>query len=379
MKLTYSLSLALLSATALATPAKSPSPSPSPLSATIFTPPSTYNIPRTLYARTAELPNGDLLSTWENYSPEPPLVYFPIYRSKDYGKTWLAYSNVTDQINGFGLRYQPFLYYLPERIGSFPAGTILLAGNSIPEDLSSTQIDLYASFDEGLKWEFVSHIAAGGEAVPDNGLTPVWEPFLMAYNGKLICYYSDQRANATNGQKLVHQVSHDLRSWGPVVDDVVYPTYTDRPGMTTVTKLPNGKYILMHEYGSFFNTSDYSFPVYYRLAENPEDFNSAEGIQLIASDGTEPLSAPYVTWTPYGGKHGTIVASAESSSSLFINQALGEGEWMEIKCAEGASYSRSVRVLEQGTGNWLLVSGGGALGGEDNSVTATVMNLKSSL
>lgn len=39
-------------------------------------------------------------------------------------------------------------------------------------------------------------------------------------NGKLICYYSDQRANTTHGQKLVHQVSTDLKHWGPVVDDV---------------------------------------------------------------------------------------------------------------------------------------------------------------
>jgi hypothetical protein len=36
----------------------------------------------------------------------------------------------------------------------------------------------------------------------------------------LICYYSDQRANTTHGQKLVHQVSTDLKKWGPVVDDV---------------------------------------------------------------------------------------------------------------------------------------------------------------
>lgn len=39
-------------------------------------------------------------------------------------------------------------------------------------------------------------------------------------NGRLICYYSDQRANTTHGQKLVHQVSSDLLTWGPVVDDV---------------------------------------------------------------------------------------------------------------------------------------------------------------
>jgi hypothetical protein len=147
---------------------------------TIFDPPSDYNIPRTLYARTVQLPNGDLLATWENYSPEPPLVYFPIYRSTNLGKTWSKLSTVQDTANGVGLRYQPFLYYLDEKIGSFGPGTLLLAGNSIPTDLSTTQIDLYASHDSGKTWKFVSHIASGGEAIPDNGLTPVWEPFLLA-------------------------------------------------------------------------------------------------------------------------------------------------------------------------------------------------------
>ena len=145
----------------------------------VFVPPATYTDPRVLYARTVELADGTLLSTWENYSPEPPPVYYPIFKSVDGGQHWKHFSNITDQVNGWGLRYQPFLYQLPEAIADFPAGTVLAAGNSIPTDLSETQIDLYASRDFGFTWEFVSHIAHGGEALPDNGLTPVWEPFLM--------------------------------------------------------------------------------------------------------------------------------------------------------------------------------------------------------
>lgn len=147
---------------------------------TVFQPPADYNVPRVLYARNLELANGDLLAIWENYSKEPPQVYFPVYRSRDHGRTWKEISRIHDQVYGYGLRYQPELYRLPERIGSFPAGTILMAGSAIPTDLSSTHIELYASHDSGVTWKFVSHIAAGGRAVPDNGLTPVWEPFLMA-------------------------------------------------------------------------------------------------------------------------------------------------------------------------------------------------------
>lgn len=145
----------------------------------IFTPTSRFTDPRVLYARTVELQDGTLLATWENYSPEPPFVYFPIYESKDHGKSWNELSRVQDTVNGWGLRYQPHLLELRQPFGEFPAGTIILSGNSIPTNLSKTQIDIYASTDGALTWKFVSHVAAGGEARPSNGKTPVWEPFMM--------------------------------------------------------------------------------------------------------------------------------------------------------------------------------------------------------
>lgn len=148
----------------------------------IFSPPSNagWVDPRVLYARAVSLSDGEtLLATWENYSPEPPLVYFPIYRSMDAGASWTEIGRVEDTVNGWGMRYQPFLYELPIAVGRFAAGTLLLAGNSIPTDLSKSKIDVYASEDGGATWEFVSSVAEGGEARPNNGLTPVWEPLLM--------------------------------------------------------------------------------------------------------------------------------------------------------------------------------------------------------
>ncbi len=50
----------------------------------------------------------------------------------DQGKTWSLYSSVKDTVNGWGLRYQPYLYELPVDVGEMRAGTILAAGNSIP-------------------------------------------------------------------------------------------------------------------------------------------------------------------------------------------------------------------------------------------------------
>lgn len=36
---------------------------------------------------------------------------------------------------------------------------------------------------------------------------------------------------------MVHQTSSDLKNWGALVEDVTYPTYTDRPGMPVVAKV----------------------------------------------------------------------------------------------------------------------------------------------
>lgn len=105
-----------------------------------------YKAPGVLYARTLLTSDGAILATWENYGPEPPC--FPIFKSVDKGLTWKEIARVEDTENGWGLRYQPFLYELPQELGGFPAGTILLAGSSIPKDLSVTRLELYASVDK---------------------------------------------------------------------------------------------------------------------------------------------------------------------------------------------------------------------------------------
>jgi hypothetical protein len=106
----------------------------------VYSPPRNFTDPQVLYARTAQLANNDLLATWENYSPEPPAVFFPIFRSSDAGATWAEISRVQDTQLGVGLRYQPVLYVLPERVGEYDEGTLLLAGSAIPTDLSFTQV-----------------------------------------------------------------------------------------------------------------------------------------------------------------------------------------------------------------------------------------------
>ncbi|KAK4498371.1 hypothetical protein PRZ48_011029 [Zasmidium cellare] len=337
----------------------------------IFDPPSNYTVPRTLYARTLLLKKTNtLLATWENYGPNNnTFPYFPIYESTDGGVNWSERTKVYDQVNGWGLRYQPFLYELEEDIGDYAAGTILLAGSSIPDDLSETQLELYASTDGGYEFTFVSHVARGGVALPNNGETPVWEPFLLTYNHELIYYYSDQRDPA-HGQKLVHQVSSDLLAWGPIVDDVAYPTYDWRPGMTTVSLLPNGSYFLTYE---FYGAVEEAFAVYYRLSEDPTKFDDAgDGSVIRAGDGTFPVGSPYNVWVPSGGENGTIVVSCGTEGDVWVSGDLAE-TWERVATPEKTSYTRS--LLVEGGGGTVLIVGAGVLNGEENNVTASTIDV----
>jgi hypothetical protein len=267
------------------------------------------------------------------------------------------------------MRYQPDLYVLPRAIGNLAAGTVLCTGNSIPSDLSRSKLDMYASTDGGFTWTFVSSIASGGRAVPNNGETPVWEPFLMVYQNQLVCYYSDQRDSA-HGQKMVHQVSTNGLSWGGVVNDVTYSAYTARPGMPTVAALPNGKWIMTYEYGGGPGFSNYQFPVYYRISDSPLTFNSAPGYP-ITINGVTPTSSPYVVWSPAGGANGTIAVSAHSSTQVFINTKLGDrGSRVAYNTPQSGAYSRHLRVMDDPT--HLLIMSAGWLGG-DNWVTLSIM------
>ncbi|KAL1894606.1 hypothetical protein Cpir12675_003595 [Ceratocystis pirilliformis] len=377
----FTLTLALTSACGLAVASPAPSrvitkqaATPTMSNIVIFSPPSNANWtdPEVLYARAIQLESGAILSTWENYSPEPPLVHFPIYKSLDSGATWKEISQVHDTVNGWGLRYQPDLFQLPARVGKYPAGTIILAGNSIPTDLSKTKLDIYASTDEGVTWEFVSTLGEGGEARPVNGLTPIWEPLVLYIDGAIAIYYSDQR-DPSYGQKLVHTTSTNLVDWTPLVDDVhVEGDYESRPGMPALAKMPNGKWIFAYE---TCRTGD-GCNVSYRIADTPYTVLDAPGQLLKTTTGATLTSSPAITWSPVGGANGTIILSSGAQAQVFTNQMLGAADaWVARDVPNPSAYSRWVKVMEKDPSKLIIVGGGWLPPANGNKITYSVVDI----
>lgn len=193
-------------------------------------------------------------------------------------------------------------------------------------------------------WENrVARVAEGGAPIPENGHTPVWEPFLLLHRDRLICYYSDQR-DPDHGQKLAHQTSRDLRTWGPVVDDAVGTDYNQRPGMTTVAQVRHDLWIMTYEAGG--DSGDNFYAVHYKLAKDPESFGPARAVVLHDQDGYIPSAAPTVSWSDSGGPMGTIVVTANSDQDLFINRHLGHPDrWTRLSSAVPGGYSRFTIAL----------------------------------
>ena len=312
----------------------------------MYTSPAGSPAPGVLYARAMQTENGAMYATFEQYTTGA--ASFPIFESTNEGETWTKVGDVKDTHKGVGMRWEPHLYELPQAIGNMPAGTLLCAGLVLPYDRSFCEIDLYKSSDAGRKWTYVSTIAEGKAAYPGND--PVWEPFLMVANNRLICYYSDERDTA-HSQKLVHQTTTDGIHWSSVVNDVALSDSRQRPGMAVVTKMPDGNYIMTYE---IIGNPGGAF---YKISSDPESWNQADAGTCFDPSG----SGPYCV-----NLNGTILLSSGGNNKLYTNQNNGIGSWTQIDSIIGACYSRCLVPMRNGR---LFVIGAGWNGSGLNKVT----------
>ena len=126
----------------------------------------------------------------------------------------------------------------------------------------------------------------------------------------------------------------------------------------------------------FYGAPAEAFAVYYRISSSPLTFNSSPGIPLIPAAGTIPVSSPYNVWTPAEGPHGTIVVSDGTHTQLFINKNLGDPDsWTQLATPAGTSYTRSLLVMPDDPSR-IMIAAGGVLGGEDNMVNVTTIDVE---
>ncbi|MER5822596.1 RICIN domain-containing protein [Streptomyces mirabilis] len=389
-----------------------------------------------VYPKSAQLPSGRLVASFEKSTVvaatgSADRQTLPVYKSDDHGTTWQplsevkapAYLSSDSQYAKYTSNWtNPYLYTLPQDVGNLKQGTLLLASvvsgddqyyrehkaadpNWTPSndgDRGDLAIALYSSTDEGASWKVVNVIATGGwqggsaGAIGQNIATanthqqvdPVWEPYLMVYQGQLVCYYSDENdytgfnattgvptldpANTTaadsHGQILAHR-TWDGRSaqWSAPVVDIAGLTQSvgggrtqiggGRPGMANVVRTADGKWLLTFEYwGGGANTR-------YVVADNPLQFYrgspTGEAVTSLPVDtGSRPLAtggSPVVIRLP-GGR---LVYNAAGSGNVWVNESgRSDGVWKEYQTTSKAGYSRSLQYVG-GTGRIAILNNQG--------------------
>ena len=389
-----------------------------------------------IYPKSAQLPSGRLVASFEKSTVVPRTgsadgQTLPVYRSDDHGTTWQPLSEVeAPAYLSKDPRYakytsnwtNPYLYVLPQRVGKLKAGTLLLASvvsgdddyykehkaadpNWTPSndgDRSDMAIALYSSTDEGVTWKVANVIATGGRQGGSAGaigqnvasantykqVDPLWEPYLMIYKGKLVCYYSDENdytgfdpatgvpaldpANGTatdsHGQILVHKTwDGSSEKWSNPVVDVAGLTQDmgggkseiggGRPGMTNVVRTTDGRWLLTFEYwGGGAN-------VRYKIADDPLKFfrGSVTGMgvdSLPVVAGSRPLAtggSPVVIALP----DGRLVYNAAGSGNVWVDESgRSDGVWKEYQTTSPAAYSRNLQYVE-GTGRIAILNNQG--------------------
>jgi hypothetical protein len=276
--------------------------------------------------------NGRLIATYEHY-PSP----FIVYQSDDDGLTWhrIATAPRGEMPAPWTFEGEPHLYELPAKTGDLPAGTILLAGSAVrthPDGKHLMQrLEVYASTDHGLSWKY-----RGVADTADGVHGSIWEPnVILAANGNLVMYFSDERLAPTYSQVLALRESSDGGiSWKAEKNIVAVPDGKQRPGMAVVQRLPNGKFVMSYEW-----VNGEENPAYIRFSDDGVNWGETalRGIPVKTASGESLGGTPYCIWTPFGGPEGTLVVNARqlthssnTDREVFINTHMGEGPWVAM-------------------------------------------------
>jgi hypothetical protein len=286
--------------------------------------------------------NGTVLATFERNagdSTDPPPGWL-IYRSTDDGQSFSKLSEVAPAVHpDWTFTVQPHLMELSQAAGGFPAGTLLLATGLMPDPITQTELQVYASTDHGATWSYVSDIATAGP-----GGSGVWEPFLNQLpDGRIVAYYSHEGVSG-HSQIIAEKVSSDGgKTWGTETPIWQSADLSDRPGMPTVARMGNGKYLMsVEDCGA---PGDYC-AAHTKISSDGLTWGSGAGdmgTQAVAASGHRMHGNPFVTWSPAGSQNGTVILvgkdvttsnpdqmAGNHGQTLFVNYNYGTGTWWEL-------------------------------------------------
>ena len=246
--------------------------------------------------------NGILLSTHQSDYRKP----YQIYVSKDDGKTWKKSGTLEDNLNARRAGYHAEFYELPEDMGNFKKGTLLLVASFTTE--ASVAISVSYSTDVGKSWTTVSDIVSQAR-INDNS-------FSVIYDDKTARFYCFYQVYSSHYERecIVYKYSSDLVNWSEAKYCVIpkkdkYITYI--PSSPSIAKLGNGQYVLAYD---LTERTEYSIPeppVYIKFTDDLDSWNTADfGSMVKTQSGNRPLKMPSVAWTPSGGECGTLIVAA---------------------------------------------------------------------
>lgn len=311
------------------------------------------------YPRLVQLQNDNLLASFDNGNTGM------FYESKDSGITWDSISSIKETTAPRNCCSE--LYAVTSNIKNLKAGTLFWATSVGTDQTQRTNcsIRIYKSDDTAHTWNFYS--------TGISGTIGLWEPeFAIDSKKRLVMYFSSEEYKAQGfNQIIAHRTSTDGgKTWSDDVKDVAVNDNIKRPGMPTVAKLLDGRYIMCYEVCG--NNCD----TYIRYSKNGNDWGDAKdlGVKVESTNGNHFSHAPTVTWFDDGTKNGVLMligqvlnknsdnTIADNNGNVYmINRNNGEGLWTEV-AAPVASFSDGKNPCENYSSQLLLLNNHKVLG-----------------
>lgn len=257
-----------------------------------------------------------------------------IFQSNDNGASWSLLGNVPT-VGGSSERCCATLYELPQQVGSLPAGTLISAASYFSG--STPAIEVYTSSNQGASWVYHSTPVVRGDS--SHGL---WEPeFEVANDGALVMFWSDE-TDACCSQKLAQIRSYNGSSWQDETNTVRSTVQGDRPGMITVSKLPNGHFFMSYEL-----CGPAACTVFSRTSTDGWNFGDATnmGTRVQTTAGQYLEHAPLNRWSP------SVLSS--NGAILLAGQVMFESNG-SVSASNGKVLFANTNV--DGTGNWYTIA-----------------------